>query len=67
MDVEPQRCLVIEDSASGFKAARTAGMPYIAITFGADPHELTEAGDAKGVFEDFSKIDFNVIHEIMKR
>lgn len=52
----PHRCLVFEDSASGFKAARTAGMPYIAVTFCADPHELTEAHDAAAVCRDFTQL-----------
>jgi HAD superfamily hydrolase (TIGR01509 family) len=56
MGVSPERCLVFEDSASGFKAARAAGMRYIAITFGADPHELKEACDAAAVCEDFTQI-----------
>lgn len=64
--VRPEKCLVFEDSASGFRAARTAGMPYIAITFGADPHELTEAYDAKAVCEDFSEISFEMLRDMMQ-
>jgi HAD superfamily hydrolase (TIGR01509 family) len=66
MNIPPRRCLVFEDSASGFKAARAAGMPYLVITFGADPHELQEAHDAKGIYENFSQIDIASIFDIMQ-
>lgn len=52
----PQRCLVFEDSASGFAAARNAGMPYIAIINGTDPSELPDAHDAKLKCNDFTTL-----------
>lgn len=66
LGIEPQNCLVFEDSASGFKAARAAGMLYIAITYGADPHELTEAHDAAAIHNDFSSIDLTTIRNHVK-
>ena len=65
LDIAPERCLVLEDSASGFKAARAANMPYIAITYGADPHELTEAHDAAAVYKDFTSITLEKLLELM--
>lgn len=66
MNLSPQRCLVFEDSASGFRAARAVEMPYIAITFGADPHELTESHDAEGIYTDFTEIDFAMLNSLMQ-
>ncbi len=52
----PHRCLVVEDSPSGFQAARNAGMKYIAITAGADPNDLQHAAAAAAVYRDYSTI-----------
>lgn len=57
LDLPPHRCILFEDSTSGFKAARSAGMPYIVITAGGDPNELKEAYDAAAIFEDFTQIN----------
>ncbi len=56
LNLPPDRCLVFEDSASGFIAARAAGMPCIAITTGGDPSELAEAHDVCLACEDFSTL-----------
>lgn len=66
LGITPQRCLVFEDSASGFKAARAAGMRYIAITLGGDPHELTEAYDAAAVCRDFTSIDADALAKMFE-
>lgn len=50
------RCVVVEDSISGFRAAERAQMPYIVITAGAYKNELKHASGAKAVYEDFTGI-----------
>ncbi|MHC4905664.1 MAG: HAD family hydrolase [Planctomycetota bacterium] len=62
--VSPEQCLVFEDSASGFKAARAAGMRYIVITFGADPHELKEAHDTVEIHEDFTRVSLPQLSDL---
>jgi HAD superfamily hydrolase (TIGR01509 family) len=66
LGLPPHRCLVFEDSASGFKAARAAGMSYIAITFCADPHDLTEAHDAAAIRHDFTELNPAVLEQYCK-
>ena len=56
LNLPPNRCLVIEDSVSGFAAARNAGMPYVVITAGGDPSELAQAQDARQICEDFTTL-----------
>lgn len=56
LNLPPHRCLVFEDSSSGFAAARNAGMPYIAIVGGTDPSELPDAYDAMMQCDDFTPL-----------
>jgi len=56
LNLPSDRCLVFEDSASGFAAARNAQMPYIAITCGTDKAELAQAHDAKLQCENFTDL-----------
>ena len=65
MGLPPRRCLVFEDSASGFAAARNAGMPYIAIIGGTDPSELHEAYDAKMHCVDFTRLTIHDVAECL--
>lgn len=62
---EPKKCLVIEDSPSGFKAAENANMPYIIITAGAhiDIEKLTVNPIA--IHKDFTNIDPNELAEML--
>ena len=65
LNLAAHRCLVFEDSSSGFAAARTAGMPYIAITCGADPAELPLAYDAKAQHADFTTLTHQELASLM--
>jgi HAD superfamily hydrolase (TIGR01509 family) len=56
LDVPIQRCLVLEDSGSGFGAAEQAGAPYVVVTAGADPAELRHATKAVSTVEDFTQL-----------
>ncbi len=56
LGLDARRCVVVEDSLSGFRAAERAGMKYIVITVGADAEELKHAGNACAMYEDFTAI-----------
>ena len=58
LKLEPQRCIVFEDSAPGFEAARCAGCPYIAITFGADSGYMLHSAGAAVIHKDYTDITF---------
>jgi len=56
LGVEPCNCIAIEDSLSGIKAAKTAGMYCIAINTGKNRQLLEQADE---IVECFSEIDLN--------
>ncbi len=62
----PERCLVFDDSASGFRACRNAGMKYIAITAGTEEADLKETYDAAATYADFSAITTEILFTIMR-
>ena len=59
LHIQPQRCVVFEDSISGFKAARRAKMPCIAITARSDNqiHEFIASGPAHADFTTITSVD----------
>jgi beta-phosphoglucomutase len=61
--VAPARCIVMEDSISGFLAAEAAGMPLVVITAGADPEELPRAVSARAVHRDFTTLSVDKLRE----
>lgn len=60
LGVEPENCIVFEDSQAGIEAANNAGM----LSIGIGDKEVLKEGDH--VFEDFTKIDIEFIKEILK-
>ena len=65
LGVEPARCVVVEDSVSGFKAAENANMAYIVITAGADATELEHARGSRGFYEDFTSLTPAILKAIL--
>jgi beta-phosphoglucomutase len=65
MGYPPERCLVFDDSASGFRACRRAGMKYIAITSVTEEEDLKEMYDAAAAYADFSAITIETLLTIM--
>lgn len=61
----PHQCIVFDDSASGFRACRNAGMKYIAITAATDPVDLAETYDAVAIYPDFTNVTLQTISQIM--
>lgn len=63
--IEPTKCLLFEDSSSGFAAARNASMPYVVIAAFASPEELKLAHDARAVFTDFTEVTSDVLENVL--
>jgi HAD superfamily hydrolase (TIGR01509 family) len=56
MGVARDRCVVLEDSSSGFRCAENANMPYVVITCGADPDCLERARNARAFHRDYTTL-----------
>jgi HAD superfamily hydrolase (TIGR01509 family) len=67
MGYPPEKCLVFDDSASGFRACRNAGMKYIAITAGTEEADLKETYDAAAKYTDFSAITVETLAGLMTK
>jgi HAD superfamily hydrolase (TIGR01509 family) len=62
LGIDPEHCLVIEDSPSGVEAAIEAGMKVIAISSDGDEEDKLEKADL--VVEDFSEITPKAIDQL---
>ena len=61
------RCLVFEDSVSGFQAAERAGARYVAVSAGAEPSALKQAGKAVRSIRDFTEITVDTLTDLVAR
>lgn len=62
---EPKKCLVFEDSPSGFRAAENADMPYIIITAGAHIDIAKLSVKPIAIHNDFTNIDPDQLAEMI--
>ena len=62
LGLPPVRCLVVEDSVSGFRAAEQAGMPFIVISGGATETCLNEVGQARAAHRDFTSLTVEMLY-----
>ncbi len=65
LSIKPERCIVLEDSASGFLAAQRAGMPCIAIAHGADPEDIRSADNLAAVHPDFTTLSPSLLRSFV--
>ena len=63
MSLPPRRCVVFEDSYSGFLAAEAAGIPCVAILHGASSISLPYAEKARARYRDFTEITCEQLHK----
>ncbi|MBN1124910.1 MAG: HAD family phosphatase [Sedimentisphaerales bacterium] len=59
LGVPVQQCIIMEDSASGFLAARNANALYVVISAGADPDDLPLAISASLMVRNFTELSLD--------
>lgn len=65
LNVSVERCLIFEDSASGFKAAERANAPYIAMTHDSEDFHISQAGSARLICENFEGLDVEKLEALV--
>jgi phosphoglycolate phosphatase len=58
MVTTPERTLMIGDSSYDLQMAKNAGVPALAVTFGAQPADKLLPYDPIGVFDEFSELSY---------
>jgi len=67
LGLDKSRCIIVEDSISGFRAAENAKMDYVVVTEGADKEELKYAETARAVYLNHSQISVDGLKELVKK
>ena len=60
-----EKCVIMEDSKSGFKAAENADMAYVVISYGSDPNDLQYAAHAKAIYEHYEGLTVEMLDNIV--
>jgi len=67
LNIDPKRCIVIEDSISGVQSAKRAGMAVVAITTTHSANELRpELAESDCIIEHFSALSANQLRKMVE-
>lgn len=65
LKLSKDRCIIMEDSMSGFKAAENAEMAYVVISYGSDPNDLQFAKHASAIHEHYEELTVDELRQIV--
>ena len=64
LGVEPENCVVFEDSTAGVQAAKAAGMKTVALT---TTHTQKELNNADTIIDDYTQISYHQLKEMCRQ
>ncbi len=67
MGVEPENCIVFEDSPFGFQAAEKANMVYVVITEGANGENLSAPYSPNAMHKDFTDVTIEELRAMVSQ
>ncbi|HPO13916.1 MAG TPA: HAD family phosphatase [Candidatus Hydrogenedentes bacterium] len=67
LELKINRCVVLEDSISGFEAAERAGAPFIVISCGSNPASLLHTQNARAIHLDFTTLTPEVLRAALSK
>jgi HAD superfamily hydrolase (TIGR01509 family) len=65
LDIDPSRCVILEDSPAGLSAARSAGMTSIGVCSSGHTHE--QLADADKIVKKLSEVSPQIIADLLSR